>query len=557
MGCSHSSSVATVEVQNSKNVDSIPPKPIADKLSEAIIRIEQEKKISTGFFIKININKKTRNFILTSAYSITKEDIDSKKTISIFYGEPEKETEKKIELDNNKRFIECFIDDDIDATIIEILPEDEIPENKYLYPDLNYESGFDDYINSENDIFTAGYFNTSENKYDIFYSKGQIIGFKNNKNHQNFLHDCDTKIGLSGSPIVDSEKNVIGINLQNSNNEAGNNGVFIGAIIKKLVEKDNNQEKNEIKVEEDNNIIKKEEIKSNQENNNNNSEEKKIDGEQEIDNDNENEINEKVEEEEKESDNEEKKGNKNSIVINIKDKDKKFNSISEPKIGFNPNPQFNNQLINNQIPNQRRFKPSEVAMAKLFLGNPQMLNLIKMAISNQSILAMLKNDPKIKRLQEKQPIFSDLLNNPDLLSQLFTTDLFNTFEQMNNNIPENMIYIKNNNNPVVNINTNINTNINNINTNTNNLPKEQIDFYNNLINSNKNANEINNLKNLESNEINKMFEEFIKNPENCENLRAIKDQGFTDEKKIMMALIVCDGNLERAINYLIDENNND
>ena len=203
MGCSHSSSVATVEVQNSKNVDSIPPKPIADKLSEAIIRIEQEKKISTGFFIKININKKTRNFILTSAYSITKEDIDSKKTISIFYGEQEKETEKKIELDNNKRFIECFIDDDINATIIEILPEDEIPENKYLYPDLNYESGFDDYINSENDIFTGGYFKTDENKYDIFYSKGQIIGFKNNKNHQNFIHDCDTKIGLSGSPIVD------------------------------------------------------------------------------------------------------------------------------------------------------------------------------------------------------------------------------------------------------------------------------------------------------------------------------------------------------------------
>ena len=242
MGCSHSSSVATKEVQNSKeiNIDPITPKPIADKLSETIIRIEQpENQISTGFFIKININEKTRNFILTSAYSISKEDIDSKKTISIFYGKQETETKKKIELERNKKFIKCFIDDNIDATIIEILPEDDIPKNKYLYPDLNYINGYKQYIN--NDIFTAGYFNTSENKYDIFYSKGQIIGFKNNKNHQNFLHDCDTKIGLSGSPIVDSEKNVIGINLQNSNNEAGNNGVFIGAIIKKLVEKDNNQ----------------------------------------------------------------------------------------------------------------------------------------------------------------------------------------------------------------------------------------------------------------------------------------------------------------------------
>ena len=137
MGCSHSSSVA------------ITPKTISDKLYETIIRIEHENQISTGFFIKININEKTRNFILTSAYSISKEDIDSKKTISIFYGEPEKETEKKIELDNNKRFIECFIDDDIDATIIEILPEDEIPENKYLYPDLNYESDFDNYFQNQ------------------------------------------------------------------------------------------------------------------------------------------------------------------------------------------------------------------------------------------------------------------------------------------------------------------------------------------------------------------------------------------------------------------------
>ena len=242
MGCSHSSSVATVEVQNSKNVDSIPPKPIADKLSEAIIRIEQEKKISTGFFIKININKKTRNFILTSAYSITKEDIDSKKTISIFYGEPEKETEKKIELDNNKRFIKCFIDDDIDATIIEILPEDKIPGDKYMYPDLNYKIGYEQYINK--DIYTGYYSNIDKNKFDIVYSKGEIKGFQDKNNYQNFLHDCVIKNGISGSPLIDNNKRVIGINFQNNdNNNSENYGVFIGVIIDKL-----NQKKQENKI---------------------------------------------------------------------------------------------------------------------------------------------------------------------------------------------------------------------------------------------------------------------------------------------------------------------
>ena len=93
---------------------------------------------------------------------------------------------------------------------------------------MNYESGNDQYIN--NDIFTGGYFNTSENKYDILYSKGQIVSFKDNKNRQYFSHDWDTKIELAGSPMIDINKNVIGINLQN-------NGVFISVIIEKLISK--------------------------------------------------------------------------------------------------------------------------------------------------------------------------------------------------------------------------------------------------------------------------------------------------------------------------------
>ena len=301
MGCSSSSSVDTVEEKNKKqnidieeeknkkqnidieeeknkkqNIDieddSIVPKDILDKLCETIIRIENENKISTGFFIKININEKKHNYIITSAYSITKEDIDSKNTISFFYSD-KKETEKKIELDNNKRFIKCFIDDDIDATIIEILPEDKIPEDKYLKPDFNYESDYGQYINS--DIYTAGYSNID--KYKIDMHSGQILGFRDNKNNQNFIHDCKTNNGLSGSPFIDINKNVIGINLQNNNNEFGNNGVFIGVIIDKLLEEErkktiDNKKDNDTKEEKDeeiNNIIEEENNKpKNTENNN-------------------------------------------------------------------------------------------------------------------------------------------------------------------------------------------------------------------------------------------------------------------------------------------------
>ena len=108
------------------------PKTIIDKLSDTIVRIELNKKISTGFFMKIN---KNHNFLLTSAHLISQNNIDSKITIKIFYEKDKKELEKELKLDCNKRFIKSFEDKGLDVTLIEIIPEDNIPEDKYLYPD--------------------------------------------------------------------------------------------------------------------------------------------------------------------------------------------------------------------------------------------------------------------------------------------------------------------------------------------------------------------------------------------------------------------------------------
>ena len=190
------STKSTKEKDDSDNQINCIPKEIKEKLSQTITRIQIENKISTGFFMKMNIQGKIHYFLLTSAHSITKENIDSKITISIFYGKAEQETEKKIELDN-KRFIKCFIDDDIDSTIIEILPEDNIPENKYLFPDLNYKNGYQQYFNNIG-IYSAGYYSNEEiNKIDIFYSVVEILSYKGNNNFNNFVHDCETKNGLA------------------------------------------------------------------------------------------------------------------------------------------------------------------------------------------------------------------------------------------------------------------------------------------------------------------------------------------------------------------------
>ena len=62
MGCFYS------EVVNEPLV----PERISDKLIKTIARIEFDKKISTGFFMKINLDKKQHNFLITSSHLFPK-----------------------------------------------------------------------------------------------------------------------------------------------------------------------------------------------------------------------------------------------------------------------------------------------------------------------------------------------------------------------------------------------------------------------------------------------------------------------------------------------------
>ena len=143
MGCSTINTKENLECIVKNGGSAFVPEVIMDKLSEAVMRIELDNKICTAFLMKINIKQKPHCFILTNAHSITQSNIDSKTIIEIFYGKANEETEKIIKLDKNKRFIKCFMDLNIDATIIEILKDDNFPENKYLFADLNYENGYD------------------------------------------------------------------------------------------------------------------------------------------------------------------------------------------------------------------------------------------------------------------------------------------------------------------------------------------------------------------------------------------------------------------------------
>lgn len=207
------------------------PEQIMDILRKGTARIEFEDNkniIFTSFFMKIEIKKKQYDFLITCSHSITKEDISSKKIINVYYGKVNKEKNTKIILDKSKRFIKVY--EDLDVTLIELQKEDNIPDKYYLYPDLNYKNkGYSNYENTQ--VYTAGFPSVEIHSKTRQMSAGKITAILD---EHEFEHNCDTRKGSSGCPIINYSGNVIGIHYGGERNKEKNYGHFIGAILERL-----------------------------------------------------------------------------------------------------------------------------------------------------------------------------------------------------------------------------------------------------------------------------------------------------------------------------------
>lgn len=202
------------------------PEIISDKLYNSIVKIKINNTYGTGFFMKID-KKYIKRCLLTCSHIITQDLIDLKEDMEIFYGKGDN-IKKIINLNKNLRFIKSF-GNEKDITIIEIIESDEIPEDKFLSPDLNYSSGYNNYLREK--IIVAGY--PIDKKYEGRHiSSGEIIGIIN---EFELKHNADTKIGSSGSPICSFEKQyVIGIHKQGDMKDKCNYGTFIGSVLDEL-----------------------------------------------------------------------------------------------------------------------------------------------------------------------------------------------------------------------------------------------------------------------------------------------------------------------------------
>ena len=62
--------------------------------------------------------------------------INNKKVVNISYNK--KNNIKDIKLDPSERYIKTFKDNQVDATVIKILPKDDIYKDYFLEPELGY-----------------------------------------------------------------------------------------------------------------------------------------------------------------------------------------------------------------------------------------------------------------------------------------------------------------------------------------------------------------------------------------------------------------------------------
>ena len=112
------------------------------EVCKSICKITYENKVGTGFFIKLYKDQKDLFCLMTNHHVIKKEIIDVKQVINVLFNYEKKIIQ--IKLDRDQRFI--TFNEDMDITIIEILPSDKIKEKYFLFPNLKNKDFTHEYI---------------------------------------------------------------------------------------------------------------------------------------------------------------------------------------------------------------------------------------------------------------------------------------------------------------------------------------------------------------------------------------------------------------------------
>ena len=166
--------------------------PCMTYVSKSFCKISFQNKIGSGFLIKLYKADKDFFCLMTCEHVVTREMINQKSKIRFLYDSIGAKL-REIELDKKKRFIKDFrFLNNIDTTVIEIIPSDNVSSEFFLSPNLDYMYNFNDLKNKDISILQYP-------KCELAQAYGRIKNI--NKNKYEFSHTASTESGSSGSPI--------------------------------------------------------------------------------------------------------------------------------------------------------------------------------------------------------------------------------------------------------------------------------------------------------------------------------------------------------------------
>ena len=184
-----------------------------------------EKKYGSGFLLKWEIAQEMFYCFMTNEHVISKDIINNNNsTVYIFYDKELKII--NIKWNEKERYIKRFNDIGLDITVIEILDNDNVSKDYFLFPKRVNE--YYRLINSQ--VYVPQY---PKDK-GLKNARGKIKEI----NKYKFTHLASTGEGSSGSPIfLENSDEVIGIHKQGNLDKSENYGDFIYPAIN-IIEKD-------------------------------------------------------------------------------------------------------------------------------------------------------------------------------------------------------------------------------------------------------------------------------------------------------------------------------
>ena len=242
-------------INKGENLTTKKSKILNEKAEKTICEIKKKNGYGSGFFCKIKYPNKFNEIfcLITNYHVITKDILINKENIEIKLNNEE----IKISLNLYRRI---WINEEIDFTCIEILKEDNIIEiiNLFEIDDNCYNINYNNVEYDKRGIVIPS---IGVGK-DIELPNGIIKYIDKEKYKHLFFHDCNTKPGFSGGPIIlINNLKIIGMHKGYEQNNKKNIGIYFKEIIENIKEENEIYGKNiidcilDIDLEENENII--------------------------------------------------------------------------------------------------------------------------------------------------------------------------------------------------------------------------------------------------------------------------------------------------------------